>query len=324
MGGGDVAFRKASLLLRAGASLHIIAEQISPELQQLGEANAATFSIQAFIAELLGDAVLVIGATDDRSVNAAVSRAASAAGIPVNVVDQPQLCSFIVPSIVDRTPIVIAISSGGSSPILTRRLKELNETMIPARIDRLATLLASFRERVKHSIKEFDQRVRFWEQALDSEIPELVYSAHDAEAAELLQLRLTQSDTVSTQGEVYLVGAGPGDPDLLTLRALRLLHKADVVLYDRLVSPEILQKIRPDADKIYVGKERSHHSVEQETINQMLVRFASEGKRVLRLKGGDPFIFGRGGEELDSLAQAGIPFQVVPGITAASAGGPGI
>jgi len=223
-----------------------------------------------------------------------------------------------MPSIVDRSPIVIAISSGGSSPVLTRKLKELNETMIPGRIDKLAELLGSYRGRVKAGIEDFSGRLRFWESVLDSEIPELVYSGQDDKAREALDARLAEPVCGRVTGEVYLVGAGPGDPDLLTLRALRLMHKADVVLYDRLVSPQILLKLRPDAEKIYVGKQSANHAVPQETINEMLVRLAGEGNRVLRLKGGDPFIFGRGGEELESLAEAGIPFQIVPGITAAS------
>jgi uroporphyrin-III C-methyltransferase/precorrin-2 dehydrogenase/sirohydrochlorin ferrochelatase len=266
----------------------------------------------------LSDAILVVAATDDLITNERVSVIASKLNIPVNVVDQPHLCSFIMPSIVDRSPIVVAISSGGTSPILTRKLKELNESMIPGRIDKLAELLGSFRGRVKSEIGDFSERVRFWESVLDSEIPELVYSGQDDEARFALDQWLTNPQSDRLAGEVYLVGAGPGDPDLLTLRALRLMHKADVVLYDRLVSPEILLKLRPDAQKIYVGKRSADHAVPQETINEMLARLAKEGNRVLRLKGGDPFIFGRGGEELESLAAAGIPFQIVPGITAAS------
>lgn len=318
IGGGEVAQRKANLLLRAGASLQVVAAQVSEPLRQLCAEHGASILQKHFEESDLIDAVLVVAATDDAGVNEQVSIAADRLQIPVNVVDQPRLCSFIMPSIVDRSPIVIAISSGGSSPVLTRKLKELNETMVPARIDKLAQLLGSYRGRVKDSIASFADRVRFWETVLDSEIPELVYSGQmdRAEAALLEHLEAPAGD--AGRGEVYLVGAGPGDPDLLTLRALRLMHKADVVLYDRLVSPEILLKLRPDAEKIYVGKQSANHAVPQETINQMLVRLAQEGKRVLRLKGGDPFIFGRGGEELESLASAGIPFQIVPGITAAS------
>jgi uroporphyrin-III C-methyltransferase/precorrin-2 dehydrogenase/sirohydrochlorin ferrochelatase len=318
VGGGEVAFRKATLLLRAGADLHIVAPLVSDELRKLRVDRDCTITLKKFEEADLNDAVLVVAATDDLEINERISVIASKLNIPVNVVDQPHLCSFIMPSIVDRSPIVVAISSGGTSPILTRKLKELNETMIPERIDKLAELLGSFRGRVKNEIDDFSERIRFWENVLDSEIPELVYNGQNDEARSALDNWLTNPQSDRVGGEVYLVGAGPGDPDLLTLRALRLMHKADVVLYDRLVSPEILLKLRPDAQKIYVGKRSADHAMPQETINEMLVRLAKEGKRVLRLKGGDPFIFGRGGEELESLAAAGIPFQIVPGITAAS------
>lgn len=318
VGGGEVAFRKASLLLRAGADLKIVTATLSAELRSLCQDHNATIVERDFQEGDLSEATLVVAATDDNRVNQHVSELSSSLNIPVNVVDQPHLCSFIMPSIVDRSPIVVAISSGGNSPILTRKIKELNESMIPGRIDKLASMLGAYRERVKKEIDDFSERIRFWEKVLDSEIPELVYNGQDEEAKLALDKWLESPDEDRTGGEVYLVGAGPGDPDLLTLRALRLMHKADIVLYDRLVSPEILLKLRPDAEKIYVGKRSADHAVPQETINEMLVRLAQEGKRVLRLKGGDPFIFGRGGEELESLAVAGIPFQIVPGITAAS------
>ena len=318
VGGGEVAFRKATLLLRAGADLNIVAPVLSDELRKLCADTNCAITAREFEQADINNAILVVAATDDLKTNERVSVIASTLNIPVNVVDQPHLCSFIMPSIVDRSPIVVAISSGGSSPILTRKLKELNEAMIPGRIDKLAELLGSFRGRVKSEINDFSARIRFWENVLDSEIPELDYNGQDDEARSALDNWLTNPQNDRVGGEVYLVGAGPGDPDLLTLRALRLMHKADVVLYDRLVSPEVLLKLRPDAQKIYVGKRSADHAVPQETINEMLVRLAEEGNRVLRLKGGDPFIFGRGGEELESLAAAGIPFQVVPGITAAS------
>ncbi len=318
IGGGEVAYRKAVLLTRAGADLTVISEAISESLSELCSSHNFTQVLASFDESQLKHAVLVIAATDNLDVNKRVSEAATRLNIPVNVVDQPALCSFIVPSIVDRTPIVIAISSSGSSPVLIRKLKELNETLVPGKIGDLARLLQSFRAKVKAKITNFDARIRFWEQVVDGEVAELVYAGNAELAREKIEQQLLNAETQTVTGEVYLVGAGPGDPDLLTLRALRLMHKADIVLYDRLVSDDILKKVRADAEKIYVGKQRSNHSVKQEGINEMLVRLAQEGKRVMRLKGGDPFIFGRGGEELESLAAHGISFQVVPGITAAS------
>ncbi|MCI5106129.1 MAG: siroheme synthase CysG [Pseudomonadales bacterium] len=329
VGGGEVARRKISLLLRAGGHVTAVAPEFEPQLLALQD-NAALTLLQAeFSAEQLDDVLLVVAATDDIALNETISELARQRGLPVNVVDQPRLCSFIMPAIVDRSPIVIAISSGGSSPVLTRHLKELNEVMVPGRINNLASLLGSKRKTVKQSISSFDERIRFWEAVLDSRIPELVYAGQDEKAEDNFKKLLTQwlepgsdgkasAGSKASRGEVYLVGAGPGDPDLLTLRALRLMHKADVVFYDRLVSAEILAKLRPDAEKIHVGKQPKDHPVPQERINELLVSHARAGKRVLRLKGGDPFIFGRGGEELAALTESKIPFQVIPGITAAS------
>lgn len=321
VGGGEVALRKSSLLVRAGGSVQLVAPEFNADLEKMGADGEVELLREKFREEHLNNAVLVVAGTDDLEVNRAVSDAAHALDLPVNVVDQPDLCSFIMPAIVDRSPIVIAISSGGSSPVLTRHLKELNEVAVPGRINNLAKLLRNYRKAVKSKVSDFADRIRFWESVLDSDVPELVYSGQDDAADSRLQSQLDNwqgSATIASRGEVYLVGAGPGDPDLLTLRALRLMHKAEVVLYDRLVSAEIMKKVRPDAEKIHVGKEPKHHPVPQESINALLVKYAQEGKRVLRLKGGDPFIFGRGGEELAELAEAGIPFQVVPGITAAS------
>jgi uroporphyrin-III C-methyltransferase/precorrin-2 dehydrogenase/sirohydrochlorin ferrochelatase len=321
VGGGEIAQRKTSLLLRAGGKVQLVAPEFSAALEQLAAENSIELVRETFSPHHLADAVLVIAATDDLEVNRAVSEEAHRLDLPVNVVDQPELCSFIMPAIVDRSPIVIAISSGGSSPILTRHLKELNEVAVPSRINNLALLLRNYRKLVKSRVSGFSDRIRFWESVLDSDVPELVYSGQDAKAEQHLNAQIESwqaSHQARGRGEVYLVGAGPGDPDLLTLRALRLMHKADIVLYDRLVSPEIMKKVRPDAERVHVGKEPKHHPVPQESINALLVKHAREGKRVLRLKGGDPFIFGRGGEELAELAEAGIPFQVVPGITAAS------
>ncbi len=316
VGGGEVALRKATLLVRAGARLHVVAPDLCAALKTLCEQSGSLVCPIEFQPCCLGGATLVIAATDSLEVNTRVSEHAQTLGIPVNVVDQPELCTFIVPAIVDRSPILVAISSGGASPILARSIKGLIDSLLPARVDRLAGLLRELRAAIKKKVPDFSQRTRFWEKILEGDIPELVYSGKEQEAREKI---LKQADNPSPeQGEVYLVGAGPGDPELLTLKALRLMHKADIVLYDRLVSEAILLKLRPDADKVFVGKARSDHAVPQEDLNSMLVRLAKEGKKVLRLKGGDPFIFGRGGEEIEKLAEAGVAFQVVPGITAAS------
>ena len=318
VGGGEVALRKAILLIKAKANLSLVSPQFISQLQDLSEEGRCKLLQEEFVAEQLEGASIVIAATNNKNTNAQVAEAAEKRNIPVNVVDQPELCSFIMPSIVDRSPVVVAISSSGRSPVLTRKIKELNETLISNREGQLAELLGAFREKVRNKYPDFIERVKFWESLLESEVTELVYSGNESGARQLIEDKLKQSDQTEAIGEVYLVGAGPGDPDLLTLRALRLMHKADVVLYDRLVSQEIMDKLRPDAEKIHVGKASSNHPVEQETINEMLVRLALSGKRVLRFKGGDPFIFGRGGEEIESLAKANIPFQIVPGITAAS------
>lgn len=319
-GGGEVALRKATLLARAGARIVVVAPEICEALRGLIESQGGVIHVRPFADADLDDMVLAIAATDDDGVNRRISRLARDRALPVNVVDQPELCTFIVPAIVDRSPVVISISTGGSSPVLTRRLKEEIERAVPAAYGRLAAMLGRYRDAVKRSIGDFGQRTRFWERLLDGPLPGMVFSGREEEAEAHIRTELEQDtiDPSSPQGEVYLVGAGPGDPDLLTLKALRLMYAADVVLYDRLVSPEILQKVRPDAEKIHVGKRRAHHPIPQETINGLLVRLAQQGKKVLRLKGGDPFIFGRGGEEIDQLATLGIPFQVVPGITAAS------
>jgi uroporphyrin-III C-methyltransferase / precorrin-2 dehydrogenase / sirohydrochlorin ferrochelatase len=318
VGGGSVAFRKATLLARAGARIHLVSKSVSPALQQLLKPGAHNIRVGEFVGSDLDDASLVVAATDSRTTNETVSEYARIRNIPVNVVDEPELCSFIFPAVIERGAVSIAISSSGTSPILTRSIKEKFESQLPERTSDLADLLGSFRQRIKTLISNSRARLRFWERILDSEVPELVYSGKQEQARSAIDGMLRNHDSQSMQGEVYLVGAGPGDPDLLTLRALRLMQKADVVLFDRLVSQEILLKLRADAEKIHVGKARSKHAVEQEQINAMLVRLALEGKRVLRLKGGDPFIFGRGGEEIESLIQHHIPFQVVPGITAAA------
>ncbi|MCR4301160.1 MAG: siroheme synthase CysG [Sulfuricaulis sp.] len=319
IGGGEVASRKIFLLLDAGAQVTVYAPELGETIRGWAGAGKIKHVAQPFRPETLEGCALVIAATDDAAVNRQVSEAAKALGIPVNVVDRPDLCTFIMPSIIDRSPVTIAVSTGGRSPVLARLIRARLESLIPAGYGSLAKLVTAFRDKVKQKFKHPPRRRQFWEEVLQGRIAELVYSGQDEAAEKALQARL---DTVDGNkppvGEVYLVGGGPGDPDLLTFRALRLMQTADVVVYDRLVSPAVLELIRRDAERIYAGKERDNHALPQEDINHLLVRLAKEGKRVVRLKGGDPFIFGRGGEEIDTLAAEGIPFQVVPGITAAA------
>jgi len=314
VGGGDVAVRKASVLLQAGAMVRIVAPQLqeSFELPPESEYLAARFQPSH-----LDGMTLVIAATNDTSVNEHVSREAKQRNIPVNVVDNPDHCTFIMPAILDRSPLIIAFSTGGASPVLARLLRGKLETLIPQAYGLLAKFAERFRNTVKQRIAIPSQRRIFWEDVLDGAVAEKVFSG-DERTAEAMLLDLLEHPQAQKEGEVYLVGAGPGDPDLLTFRALRLMQKADVVLYDNLVSKTILEMTRRDAERIFVGKRRGNHTLPQEEINELLVRLAREGKRVLRLKGGDPFIFGRGGEEIEKLAEHKNNFQVVPGITAAS------
>lgn len=318
VGGGDIALRKARLLSEAGARLRVVAPAIEPELLALVQRHGGEAFTQRYTADQLDGAQLVIAATDDGDLNARVSADAQARNLPVNAVDAPEHCTVIFPAIVDRSPLMIAISTGGHAPVLARLTRARIETLFPYSWGRLAQLAQRFRARVKEAFATINQRRVFWEDVFQGDIAERVFSGQDNEAERLLLERLEQQSGQSYQGEVYLVGAGPGDPDLLTFRALRLMQQADVVLHDRLVPDAIIDLCRRDADRIYVGKARAQHAVPQEQINQLLVRLAKEGKRVLRLKGGDPFIFGRGGEEIQELAAHGIPFQVVPGVTAAN------
>ena len=318
VGAGEVATRKIMLLLQAGAQVSVVSPELDTTLKEYLVHGKIKFCAESFQPEQLEDIVLVIAATNDRVTNRLVSETAQKRKIPVNVVDDPDLCTFIMPSIVDRSPLLIAVSSGGQSPVLARLLRAQLEIMIPVTYARLAAMAGKFRKHVKQHFTHPEKRRIFWEKALQGRFTELVRAGKDKAAQVYLLQSLQQEKNESPQGEVYLVGAGPGNPDLLTFRAMRLMQQADVVVYDRLVSPAILDMVRRDATRIYAGKERSRHTLEQETINQLLVRLAQEGKRVLRLKGGDPFIFGRGGEEIETLASYHIPFQVVPGITAAS------
>lgn len=319
VGGGEVAMRKVALLLEAGGDVLVVAPLLNPGLQDLLAEGRIAHRAGLFHANDVEGVKLAIAATDDNDVNRAVHAAATSLNIPVNVVDTPDLCTFIVPSIVDRSPVVAAVSTGGASPVLARLIRSRLETILPSAYGRLAMMTADFRERVKATFKNPNDRRLFWEKILGGPVTEMVFANRDDEARARIEAALDNPADFDMQtGEVYLVGGGPGDPDLLTFRALRLMQQADVIVHDRLVSKEVIDLCRRDAERIYVGKERANHALPQEDINQLLVRLAKEGKRVCRLKGGDPFIFGRGGEEIDTLRQEGIPFQVVPGITAAS------
>jgi uroporphyrin-III C-methyltransferase / precorrin-2 dehydrogenase / sirohydrochlorin ferrochelatase len=317
VGGGAVATRKARLLLRAGAVLTVVAPAISNELRALLADQGGLWQQSPYREEHLHSKTLVVAATPDRAVNEQIFRDATRLSILVNVVDAPELCSFIFPSIVDRDPLLIAISSSGRSPVLARILRRKIEALVPAAYGRLAAFAGRMRHLVKEHLPQDSARRLFWEQVLEGTVGEQVLAGRDTHAEQQLRARL-QNTGAQFAGEVYLVGAGPGDPDLLTFKAARLLQSADVVLYDRLVSPAIVDLARRDAERIYVGKRRADHSLPQTEINQLLLDLALQGKRVVRLKGGDPFVFGRGGEEIELLARHCIPFQVVPGITAAN------
>jgi len=319
VGGGDTAARKAALMLNAGAWVTVVSPAaLSDAFSELNGTDRIIHRQQTFDPAQLDNMELVFAASEDAVLDKQVYEAARARHLPVNVVDKPEVCSFIMPSIIDRSPVVVAVSSGGEAPVLSRLLRARLETLIPAAYGRLAALAGRFKARVRQQFTTTAERRKFWENALLSPIAEMVFSGREQEAEAALGKMLEAGSNAPTQGEVYLVGAGPGNPDLLTFRALRLMQQADVVVYDRLVSPPILDMCRRDADRIYVGKERDNHALPQEEINLLLARLAKEGKRVLRLKGGDPFIFGRGGEEIDTLREHGVPFQVVPAITAAA------
>lgn len=313
VGGGEVAARKIRLLRQAGARVRIVARELNEELAGLAADNSVAHVGTEFESAQLEGVRLVVAATDDRALNRTVAAAAEARALLCNVVDDPEASRFITPSIVQRAPITVAISTGGAAPVLARRLRERIETILPAGYGDVAAFMERHRPRVKNLPAE--TRRQLWEDFLDGPGPERLLAGDEVSAVFELESLLSGA---APRGEVYLVGAGPGDPDLLTFRALRLMQQCDVVLYDALISPAILDLVRRDAERVYVGKRRAKHTLPQEEINAELVRLAQAGKRVLRLKGGDPFVFGRGGEEIEELAAAGIPFQVVPGISAAN------
>ncbi|EKP0262081.1 uroporphyrinogen-III C-methyltransferase [Aeromonas sobria] len=317
VGGGEVAERKARLLLDAGARLTVVAPELDPELAELAANGSIEWLAGEFAPAQLAGKWLVVAATDQREVNALVYQSANQARIFANVVDDPKRSSFIMPSIIDRSPLMVAISSGGKAPVLARLLREKLEALLPQHLGAVATFAGSLRDRVKARFASMGERRRFWERLLGADRLGQALARGDSASANQLADSLF-ADENHTGGEVVLVGAGPGDPGLLTLHALRQMQQADVVVYDRLVSDEVMALVRRDAKRIFVGKQAGNHCVPQEGINQLLLEEAKKGQRVVRLKGGDPFIFGRGGEELETLVGTGIGFQVVPGITAAS------
>ena len=318
IGGGDVATRKVSMLLKANAAITLVSPEICHELQTLVDDGKIQCIQSTYQKQQLDGACLVVAATDDESVNEAVSLDAKSLNIPVNVVDSPALCTFTMGSIIERSPVVIAVSSEGNAPVLARYIRTKIETMLPAGYGRIAGIAGEFRDKVKAKYTTTQARRRFWEDVLQGPLVERVLSGQERSARALLQGLIDQENVTTNKGEVFLVGGGPGDPDLLTFRALRLMQQCDVCVYDKLVSPEVMELVRRDAELIYVGKSRDQHTLPQEEINALLAKLALQGKRVLRLKGGDPFIFGRGGEEIETLMEHGVPFQVVPGITAAN------
>jgi uroporphyrin-III C-methyltransferase/precorrin-2 dehydrogenase/sirohydrochlorin ferrochelatase len=316
VGGGSVALRKAGTLLSAGAKLFVVSPEFAPEFIEWQQQGKAELITGYFSPELLDGKLLVIAATDNDSVNGAVFDAATERNMLVNTVDDQPKCGFIFPSIIDRNPIIIAISSFGTAPVLARRLREKLETLLPQHLGPLAQLVGRFRNQVKAKIKGFAARRQFWEKVFNSDVVREVQANQLPQAEQRLAELL--AEPLQLAGEVYVVGAGPGDPELLTLKALQLMQQADVVVYDYLVSPEIMQLVRRDAELICVGKKAGAHSVAQQHTNQILIDLALAGKKICRLKGGDPFIFGRGGEEIQALLPHNIAFQVVPGVTAAA------
>ncbi|MCP4316736.1 MAG: uroporphyrinogen-III C-methyltransferase [Hyphomicrobiales bacterium] len=320
-GGTPVAARRVERALAADAIVHICDSNLCDEFEPLLTHKNLVHHKRPFGKKDAEDTVVLYGASEDEGRDHALFLAARQEEILVNIADVNEYCDFITPSVVERKPLVIAISSGGTAPVIARILRARIESLLPPGYGRLAEYLGQFRGRVMAQIAKTRARRRFWEEMIDGPVGDLFLSGdHTASAACFEKALDSAGDGTETalRGEVYLVGAGPGDPDLLTFRALRLMQRADVVLYDRLVGPDILELIRRDAERIYVGKLPKQHTMEQEDISALMVTLAKQGKRVLRLKGGDPFIFGRGGEEIEMIAENGIPFQVVPGITAAS------
>jgi len=317
IGGGSVANRKVKSLLKSGASVTLVSPDVTDQIQHLGDTGEIKILPREYQSSDLSNTFLVIAATNNTAINNSIAEQANDKNILVNVADNPDLGSFIFPSVVDRSPVTVAISTGGASPVFARQLRMRLDSLIPQSSGALASITEEYRDKVKQTFSQIEHRKEFWETALNGVFAEYIYAGNEQQARSWLDSQLNRGESRAI-GEVYLVGAGPGDPDLLTFKALRLMQQADVMVYDRLVSKAILDMANKDAQRLYVGKEKSNHAVPQNNINQILVDFAKQGKRVLRLKGGDPFIFGRGGEEIEKLTENNIPFQVVPAVTAAS------
>ena len=317
IGGGDIALRKVKLLIKAGPKITVIAKVVSKDLKELLREHNQKMIIKSFHESDLNTPILIIAATNNAKTNKRISMYAQQNNILVNVVDQPKLCTFTMGSIVERDSLVISISSGGKAPVLVRNVREKIETLIPQSYAELVNFSGSLRAVVKKKIQSGMKRRIFWEEFFTSDyIQNFILSPKKLNARLFNKILLSMKNKKT--GEVYLVGAGPGERDLLTIRALHLMQRCDVCIYDNLVSKDILELVRRDADLVYAGKKKDQHTLSQDKINSLLIKFAKQGKRVLRLKGGDPFIFGRGGEEIESLMKHKISFQVVPGITAAS------
>lgn len=316
VGGGEIAERKINLIIKANAKVEVLARKFSPNVENLINKNKLKkIKSNLDISTLDSNYSLIIAATDNKQINKKLFNFANKNNILINVVDQPDLCTCTFGSIVERGDLVVAISTGGNAPVFARNLREKFETLLPQSTKQLIDFSASIREKVMNSFSQFNKRRIFWELFFDA-----FAAKKNITKSNLTTLTNQLIKTLKNKhsGEVFLVGAGPGDPELLTLRALHLIQKADVCIYDNLVSKEILELVRRDAHMIYAGKLRNNHTIEQKEINQLLVNYAKKGLRVLRLKGGDPFMFGRGGEEISELMTQKIKFQVIPGITAAS------
>ena len=318
VGGDKTAQRKVQRLVGRGANIRVVAPELTDALSQLVATQEIIHLARPLEDNDFNEAPLVFAASNDTAENLNIATRATQAGCFVNVADTPEASTFLVPSLIDRTPLLVAVSSSGASPVLARILTARIEAFLPATYRDLGALAQRYSKHISSLIPNKRQRIRFWERMLSGKIGELILQDKGSEAESAMQAALKRFDVDKPEGEVYLVGAGPGDPDLLSFRALRLMQQCDVVLYDRLVSDSIMALVNPTAERVYVGKQRSDHALPQDSINLKLAEFAHQGKRVLRLKGGDPFMFGRGGEEIETLSSEGVSFQVVPGITAAT------